>query len=133
MSARTVGHCHVGMTNILHVLCVGSENSCNTIRDAVLVTGHCRLSTAKDCRDLFAVPKRESFEIAILHHSLSLRDFRDSSEYIRRTWPDAKILAICVNPEVLDDPLYDDWIAPSRSLNALIATIERLSVGRREQ
>jgi hypothetical protein len=77
---------------------------------------------------LFDIPRQESFEIAIIHQELSLSEFRESCAYIRRTWPCAKILVICAEAEVLDDPLYDDWVAPSHSPDVLLAIIERLAV-----
>jgi hypothetical protein len=117
------------MTKILHVLSIGSADPCNTIRDAFLQRGHCRLSVAANYRELFAIPKRESFEIAILHHVLSPLEFRTSSVYIRRTWPCAKILAVCAKAEVLDDSLYDDWVASNPSQELLLTTVERLTAG----
>ena len=123
------------MTNILHAISIGSADPCNTIRDAFLQRGRCRLSVATNYRELFAIPRQESFEIAILHHVLSPLEFRRSSEYIRRTWPCAKILVVCAKAEVLDDSLYDDWVASSPSQEMLLTTIERLTMGsgRRKQ
>ena len=76
---------------------------------------------------MFNISRGEIFEIVILHQMLSVSEFCDSSAYIRRTWPCAKILVICAKAEVLDDPLYDDWVAPSHSPDLLMATIERLT------
>jgi hypothetical protein len=121
----------VDMTNILHVLSIGSADSSNAIHDALLERGHCRVSVATNYRELFAIPRQEVFEIAILHHITSPLEFRASSEYIRRTWPCAKILVICARAEVevLDDPLYDDWIAASPSQDVLLGTIKRITAG----
>ncbi len=119
------------MTNILHVLSIGSADSCNAIRDALLERGHCRVSVATNYRELFAIPRREVFEIAILHHITSPLECRASSEYIRRTWPCAKILVICARAEaeLLDDPLYDECIATNPSRDALLAAIEQITAG----
>jgi hypothetical protein len=78
--------------------------------------------------ELFAIPKVERFEIAIVHQLRSRREFRASSEYIRRTWPSAKILVICTRPEALDAPLYDDSMAPGHSPDVLLATIQGLAL-----
>lgn len=118
---------------ILHVLFVGSADSIDAIRDALLPRGHSHLTLATDYCDLLAIPMQESFEIAILHHMISEVEFRTFSEYIRRRWPYAKILVTCSSPEFLDDPLYDDWIPPGYSPEVLLATIERLTALRREQ
>jgi hypothetical protein len=117
----------------LRVLVIAPADRCNAIRDAFLVRGRCRLSVVTSYRDLFNIPKQQSFELAILHEMLSIGEFRDSSAHIRRTWPYAKILVICEEAEVLDDPLYDDWIAPSDPPDVLLAVIERLIVSGRKR
>lgn len=115
-------------SGILHVLLLGPADRCNAVRDVFLQRGRCRLSVVTSYCDLFSIPRQQSFELAIIHELLSLREFLDSSAHIRRTWPCAKILVICAEAEVLDDPLYDDWIAPSHSSDALLATTEALVV-----
>jgi DNA-binding response OmpR family regulator len=112
---------------ILHVLCIGPADRCNIIGDTLRQRGRCRISIATSYRELFSIPKWESFEIVILHQMLSISDFCESSAHIRRTWPCAKILVICSEADVLDDPLYDDWVAPSHSPDVLLAIIERLT------
>jgi hypothetical protein len=72
------------------------------------------------------LPTEEEFEIAILYpHSPS--EFQDAGGYIRRKWPRAKILVISRTAEGLDDPLYDEWVCPGLSQDALLLTIERLT------
>jgi DNA-binding NtrC family response regulator len=117
----------------LRVLVIAPADRCNAIRDAFQQRGRCRLSAVTSYRDLFNIPRQESFELAILHEMLSIRDLRDSSAHIRRTWPGAKIVVICAQAEVLDDPLYDERIAPSDPPDALLATIERLMVSGRKR
>jgi hypothetical protein len=111
----------------LHVLCIGPADRCDSIRDTFRQRGRCCLSVTTSYRELFRFPKRESFDVVILHQMLSVSEFYDSCAYIRRTWPCAKILAICPEADVLDDPLYDDWVAPSHSPDLLLATIEQLA------
>jgi hypothetical protein len=120
---------------MLHVLFIGPSDRCNTIRDTFLRRVRCRISVAASYRELFDISRQESFEIAIIHQMPSLREFCESSAYVRRTWPRAKILVICADAEVLDDPLYDDWVAPNHSPDVLQATLERLTNcgGRRGQ
>ncbi len=114
------------MTDILRVLSVGVADSGNTVRDALLQRDHCHLSAAANYRELFAISKQESFDIAILHHIHSAPEFDACSEYVRRTWPRARILVMCTKDQVPDDPLYDDWVAPGASADALLTTIWRL-------
>jgi hypothetical protein len=116
------------MKNMLSILSIGSTDPRNTVRDVLLQRGRCHLSVAANYRDLFAIPRHKSFEVAILHQILSSLEFRASNEYIRRTWPFAKVLVICTQEEVPDDPLYDEWLAPDFSQEMLIASIERLAL-----
>ncbi len=116
------------MKETLNVLSIGAADPCNTVHDALFQRGHCRLSAAANYRELFAIPREENFEVAILHRIFSPPEFRASNEYIRRTWPCAKVLVICTKKEIPDDPLYDEWLAPDPSQEILIASIERLAI-----
>ncbi len=118
----------MAMKDMLNVLSIGAADPCNTVRDVLLQRGHCHLSVAANYRELFAIPRQESFEVAIVHHILSPPEFRASNEYIRRTWPCAKVLVICTKKEIPDDPLYDEWLAPDPSQEMLIASIDRLAI-----
>jgi hypothetical protein len=119
-----------GMKAILHVLSIGSADLSNTVHDALLQKHHCRLSVVTSIWELCAIPQQqESFDIAILHQTLSQREVRDASEYIRRRWPRARILVICAETEFLDDPLYDEWVPPGLSQGILFETIEELTDG----
>jgi DNA-binding NtrC family response regulator len=110
----------------LDVLVVAPTERCKTICDAFRERGRCQVSTVTSYCELFNIARQQSFEIAIVHEMLSVREFRDCSAHIRRTWPGTKILVICAEAGVLDDPLYDDWIAPTYSPDASLATSERL-------
>ncbi len=97
------------------------------IRDTFLQLGRCRFTAVTSHLGLFLdVPRTESFDLVMIQQMSSPHEFLDSSAYIRRTWPYAKILVICTKAEVLDDPLYDDWVAPSHSPEVLLAAIDRL-------
>ena len=97
-------------SGILHAVVLGPADRCNAVRDVILQRGRCRLSVVTSYCELFSIPKRESFQIAIIHELLSLREFRDCASHVRRTWPRTKILVICAKAEVLDDPLYDECV-----------------------
>jgi hypothetical protein len=116
------------MTTTLHVLSIGSTKSCNFIRDALLQRQKCHLSIVTGCRELYAISSDEQFDLAILHDTLSEHDLRDSAECIRRRWPNTKILLISTKSEIVDDPLYDEWVRPNLSLESLLSTIEQLAI-----
>jgi hypothetical protein len=115
------------MKSNLHVISVGSADECNTIRDALLQRHHSRLSVAASPLALGAIPKQESFDIAVLLNTLSRRGLRNASEYIRHRWPQAKILVISAEAEILDDPLYDESVLPGLPPESLLATIAQLT------
>ena len=121
------------MATTLHVLSIGSQDSCNAVRDALLQRHNCRLSAVTSLRDMYAIPERINCDIAILHHTLSRLETRNASEYIRRRWPGAKILVISAEIDVLDDPLYDEWAPPDQSPETLLATIEQLTGGAKKE
>lgn len=114
------------MKETLSVLSIGTADPHNRVRDVLLQRGHCRLLVAADYRETSVIPKQHRPEIAILHDIASEHEIRSFSEYIRRTWPSAKILVICAANKVPDDPLYDEWLAPNPSQERLFSTIEQL-------
>jgi hypothetical protein len=122
------------MKAVLNVLSLGSADSNDMVRDALLQRHKCRLFVVTSVWELCAIPQhQDSFDIAILHHTLSRREVRDASEYIRRRWPRAKILVICADAEVLEDPLYDEWAPPGLTSGILLARIKQLTGGRKEK
>jgi hypothetical protein len=120
------------MKAILHVLSIGSEDSCSSVRGALLQRHNCRLSIVTSLWDTYAIPQEDRLDIAILQHTLSRLEVRNASEYIRRRWPGAKILVIRPETGDLDDPLYDEWVPPDLSATVLLAVIEQLTGGERE-
>lgn len=114
------------MKTILNVLSIGSQDSCNTVRDVLLQRRSCRLSVVTSLWDMYAIPQQNHLDIAILHHTLSRLDIQNASEYIRRRWPRAKILVISSEMNVPDDPLYDERALPGQSPRTLLAMIEQL-------
>lgn len=116
------------MKTTLRVLSIGATKSCNFVRDALLQRQKCYLSIVTDYRELCAISSNERFDIAILHHTLSEHELRNSAEHIRRRWPSVKILLISVSSEIIDDPLYDEWAQPEISQDAFLSIIERLAI-----
>lgn len=116
------------MNDTLNVVSIGRVDLHNVVRDALLQRGYCHLFLGTDYRDLSAISGGHRPEVAILHDMGSSLEIRTSSEYIRRTWPSTKILLICAKAEIPDDPLYDEWLAPSPSQEMLLMMIEQLAV-----
>jgi hypothetical protein len=116
------------MTTTLHVLSIGSAESCEAVRDVLLLRHKCRLFAAASYRDLCNIPASESLEIAIVHQTLSEHELLVSLEYVRRHWPIARILLISAHSAAVDDPLYDEWARPEISRDAFLSIIERLAI-----
>jgi CheY-like chemotaxis protein len=112
------------VTTTLRILAVGSANSLDAVRDGLLRRDGYRLTIATSNAELNAISIHEKYDVAILDQTLSHSELRNASEYIRRKWPNAKILVICAEPESLDDPLYDERALPDLSANMLLAIID---------
>lgn len=112
----------------LYVVSVGSRESSDLIRDLLLVRTRCQLFVAADAEGLSAILASGRLDVAILHNTLSAAEMRSCSVYIRHHWPSAQILLLREDADVLDDPMYDERIAPDSSSKELLAIIERLAV-----
>jgi hypothetical protein len=97
------------------------------VHDVLRVGLKSSLSIAPDCRDLWVIPKQESIQVAILHHTLSLFELEDASRFIRQRWPHARILVLRKGEGFLDDGLYDERVAPDVAPAVLLMTIEQLT------
>ncbi len=73
---------------------------------------------------LCALPEPVLVDVAIVHHCFDRDHLRYVSEYIRRRWPDAVIVAIGEQAEDLDDPLYDHEANGEISPEELVWLIE---------
>lgn len=114
------------MKAILHVLSLGSVDSYDTVREALLQQ-HCLLSVVTSLWDMYTIAQQNSFDVVILQHTLARLEVRNASEYIRKRWPRAKILVIRADTEVLNDPLYDKWAPPGLPTEVLLTIIEQLT------
>lgn len=109
------------MDQILHVLSVGSMDDGNLVRDALQARRHCRLVVAGGYQELRTIPAERRCEVAILHTSVPSIELRDCCAWIRRTWPQTRILLLANSPGTLDDPRCDARIdrglTPAELLN----------------
>ena len=117
------------MPGRLSVLVVGSMELTNVVRDALVLCGRSRLAVATNFWDLCSPWLRDKaqFQVAILDVSFSDRESRRRAEYIRRRWPDASILLVSDECNLLDDPLYDQRIPAGINPEELAAVIDRLA------
>lgn len=119
------------MTESPHLLAIVSPEQSGALRDALLHWRSGRLVVEANIWSLYALPQHENFEIAILHHSLSMSVVREAAQYVRRRWPQAKILLIGAGTNALDDPLYDERILPGLSQDILLAALNQMAGGDR--
>jgi len=117
------------MAKAFHVLSVGPVERGCVIYDALLSGPNFRLTIATDYREVWKIADLESLQVVILHSTLSPLELEDTSRFIRRKWPHARILVIRAGEEFLDDPLYDDHLAPAVAPEVLLTAIERLAGG----
>jgi hypothetical protein len=51
----------------------------------------------------------------------------DAAHFVRRRWPEARVLIIRDDAQCIDDAMYDDRIAPGVNPERLLGAITRLS------
>jgi hypothetical protein len=120
------------MTDMLRVLAVGSKASRDLVRDALLFRCRSHLLVASSYWELCSpwVGEAEQVSVAVIDLCTSDRELRRrTAEHIRRRWPDAQILLVGPEAEVLEDPLYDERIPPGLEAAELLAAMERLVKG----
>ena len=116
------------MIVLLRVLCIGSPEACNLVRDALLERQRCHLTVVESPEDLWSAYYREQrFDVAVLCASLSPGGLRDAGALVRRRWPECRILPIARRAEDLDDPLYDEWTTPGLPQLAFVSLVERMT------
>jgi predicted CoA-substrate-specific enzyme activase len=77
----------------LHVLSVGSPQSCDAVRDALLLLHKCRLFSVTSYRCLCNVPESESPQIVIVHQTLAVEtSYPEVRSVIELGGQDAKII-----------------------------------------
>lgn len=114
---------------VIHVLSLGPVGRGNLVHDALFELPSFRLSIVRNYPELWMIPKQESVHIVILHNTFSAPELEDASRFIRRRWPQARILLVRAGPDLLDDALYDDRVAPTVAPEVLLKTIQRLMGG----
>jgi hypothetical protein len=122
------------MTDKLRVLAVGSRESRDLVRDALLFRSRSHLLAAGSYWELCALSIRDAgpVSIAVIELCNSASELRRTAEHIRRRWPEAQILLVGQEAEVLEDPLYDQRIPPGLEAAELFAIFERLVKGKRK-
>ena len=123
------------MADMLRVLAVGSKESWDLVRDALLFRRRSDLLVASNYWELCSlrVGEAEQVSVAVIDLCASDRELRRrTAEHIRRRWPDAQILLVGPEAEVPEDPLYDERIPPGLEAAELLAAMERLVKGKQQ-
>ena len=113
----------------IHLLSVGSLERSYLLHDSVLLETGCRLSVITDYQDLWTISEEEVVHLAILQDSLSSFELEEASRFVRRHWPQAKILVIHSGEDFLEDALYDDRVEPAVPAEDLLKRIEQILGG----
>jgi hypothetical protein len=120
------------MTRTLRVLAVGSKDALDLVRNALRFRRRSHLLVASNYWELCSLSIGEAVQVsvAVIEVSTSDRDLLRTAEHIRRRWPDAQILLMGREAEVLEDPLYDERIPPGIEAAGLLPAMERLVNGK---
>ena len=114
------------MGNFLYVLSIGTSEEGNLVRDCLLARHRSRLSIVPSFRDMSGFQCAQPCEVVVLHSSLSAAELRANCNWVRREWPNARILLCAVTGEQ-EAPYYDERVSPNLPSGALQDTIERLA------
>lgn len=118
----------------IRLLVIGGVEQSYALHDSFLKTENTSLSSIEvnrewwmipDYQELSVIPRDTDFQTAILHETLSLTELDDACRFIRRQWPNVRILVIRGGEGFLDDALYDERLPPASSSEAMIAAIAR--------
>ncbi|UWZ83602.1 hypothetical protein [Occallatibacter riparius] len=122
------------MAKALKVLCVGSSQMHHRLLLALLPEDRYTLLVVSNYWDLcsFSVNETEAISVAVLEHTESKGDLRRSAEYVRRRWPDARIILLGHRGDLLEDQLYDERVTPGIHPPELLSVIEHLLKRRRD-
>jgi len=116
-----------------HVLMVGSIESNNVVRCALLGEPNLTISIVANYQELWTIPNHEIIHLFILNKTLSTIELDASSRLIRQRWPRAKILVVRHGEGFLEDALYDDRVKLGDTQEALRGRIGRLLVSHFER
>jgi hypothetical protein len=116
-----------------HVVMVGSMESNNVVRCALLGEPNLTVSIVADYRELWTIPNQEIIHLVILNVTLTTFELEASSRLIRQRWPRTKILVIRHGEGFLEDALYDDRVKVGDTQEALRGRIGRLLVSHFER
>jgi hypothetical protein len=110
----------------VRILSVGSGKSV-ALMTAALRRGSNRLIVqVPNYASLSGISGDHHFRLAMLHEDLSGAELTSLSQYIRRRWPQTRILVVCREANLPEDPLYDERIIPGASPERVAAAIEGL-------
>jgi hypothetical protein len=109
-----------------HVVIVGSMESGNVVRCALLGEPRLTISIVTNYRELWTIPKQETIHLVVLNVTLSTYELDASCRLIRQRWPRAKILVVHQGEGFLEDALYDDRVTLRDTAEVLRGRIVRL-------
>ena len=112
--------------NRIYILSVGSLDHGNPAHHALIRNPGFTLSIATDYPELWAIPKHEVIDIAILHNSLSSIRIEDACRFIRGRWPLTRILVLRNVQAFLEQALFDTCMEPNIDPTILLAVIQQL-------
>jgi hypothetical protein len=115
------------MNTAWHVLSIGLMEPMHVAYNTYLEHHGCVLVAVPGYRNLYSTATHGDCDVAVLHHSLSPGELMDSAHFVRRRWPEAKVLIIRDDAQCIDDAMYDDRITPGVNSEQLLGAIKRLS------
>lgn len=103
-----------GCTSVFResVLFVDADPELRDSRRLLLSSLHLPVHTVESYAEVFQLPEPSHYNLVVLNIHPNERQASNVAEYVRRRWPQAKVLLLGDTCGSLPDPLYDDIVNP---------------------
>lgn len=99
---------------VLHsILLVDPDPELRESRRSLLSSIHLPTCAVSCSSEVFGMENEASYDLVAISMSAGANDVSYIAAYVRRRWPDAKILLLGDSCGDVDDPLYDEIVDPS--------------------
>jgi hypothetical protein len=115
------------MNEVMHVLSVGSTEEGQQVGESLQRRHRCRLMIAGNYQELSLVQQSVRCDVAVVHGSLVKRELKRCCSWVRRAWPEARILLIARPPVEVEELLYDERLTVRPSAGTLLSHLERMA------
>jgi DNA-binding response OmpR family regulator len=114
------------MSSAPQILCYGRDFPLLETRKLVLQWVGFRVELAKDRAEFEAIADRERIDLAILCHSLSYGECRETVSLIQDRWPKLKVLILCAGISPYDGDMTAEVLNATEGPRVLLNTVQKM-------